>query len=65
MFGVIKEICGAGNVQFLFDLYERAATTSSSSITIICESGYTFPILLGKPFDCANVSHKLKYLKPG
>jgi hypothetical protein len=34
-FGFIRLTSGAGNVQFLFDLYDKAATISSSSITTI------------------------------
>ena len=48
-FGVNKLNCGAGNVQFLFDLYDNAATISSSSNIIVFKSGNTLPILLGKP----------------
>ena len=59
VFGVNNETCGAGKVQFLFALYESAATISSSSITTICVSGYTLPTLLGSPLGCAKVSHKL------
>ena len=47
MLGTIKPNLGAGNVQFLFDLYESAATISSSSNTINSESGNTLPTLFG------------------
>ena len=51
VFGVIRDICGPGNVQFLFDLYDIEATNSSSSITTILLSGKTLPTLFGIPSE--------------
>ena len=53
--GVIVATLGAGKVQFRLDLYDKAATISSSSNTIICKSGKTLPILLGLPSGFAYV----------
>ena len=51
MFGVNNDNLGAGIVQFLLDLFEIAATTSSSSIMTVCWSGNTLPILLRLPLS--------------
>jgi hypothetical protein len=41
-----------------FTLFESAATTSSSSTTIVCWSGNTLPILLRLPLSSGFVSHR-------